>query len=46
MKWMRKYSNPATKLKKISDEAINNLMHFNSERKLEAALHSYINNKI
>ena len=37
-KWIKKYTNPKTKKKLISCKAINNLMNFNNERKLEQAL--------
>ena len=45
-KWMKRYSKMTTPPKNISYDAIKNLMLFNSERKLEQALQSYINNKI
>jgi len=34
-KWVKKYTNPKTKRKNISAQAIKNLVHFNGERKLE-----------
>ena len=45
-KWMKKYTKYRTVQKVISYDALKNLMLFNSERKLEQALQSYINNKI
>lgn len=45
-KWIKKYCKPRTKPKPISNHSTKNLMLFNSERKLEQALQSYINNKI
>lgn len=45
-KWIKKYCNLKTKPKYISIEATKSLMMFNSERKLEQALKSYLTNKI
>lgn len=45
-KWINKYCLPTTKRKQLSIQSIKNLMLFNSERKMEQALHSFINNKI
>mmetsp|Transcript_8592 Transcript_8592/g.13303 ORF Transcript_8592/g.13303 Transcript_8592/m.13303 type:complete len:130 (+) Transcript_8592:1514-1903(+) len=45
-KWMKKFCKQRTPAKTISFDALKNLMLFNSERKLEQALQSYINNKI
>ena len=45
-KWIRKYCLPTTKRKQLSIQSTKNLMLFNSERKLEQALQSFINNKI
>lgn len=45
-KWIKKFCLPTTKPKIISSETMKNLMLFNSERKLEQALESFMNNKI
>lgn len=45
-RWIKKYCKPSTKPKYLSPQSTKNLMLFNSERKLQQALSSYINNKI